>query len=277
MLGAAIIVFRESFEAALIIGIVAAATRSLPWRRRAVTAGIALGVAGAVVVAAAAGRLAGLFDGMGQEIFNASILGIAVVMLAWHNMWMAVHGAELAADARRVGREVSEGLRGASAIVLVIAVAVLREGAETVLFLYGVLSASGSTVGGVAAGGAMGLAMGVVVGVVIYAGIVRVPVRWFFTVTSGLILLLAASMASQMARFLVQGDVLPALADPLWDSSAWLAVDSPLGALLHALAGYEATPSGIQLVFYGGTFVLVFAGMRLVRRRAVPAPRPSAA
>src|SRR5581483_6548364 len=184
MLGAAIIVFRESFEAALLIGIIAAATRAIPGRSRFVAGGIAAGTLGAIVVAVLTGRIAQLFGGMGQELFNASVLGIAVLMLAWHNIWMSVHGAELAADARRVGREVSEGRRALSAILVVIAIAVLREGSETALFLYGLVSAGSVGTSQLAGGAGLGLVAGVGVGLVMYAGIVRVPMRWFFAVTS---------------------------------------------------------------------------------------------
>jgi high-affinity iron transporter len=276
MFGAAVIVFRESFEAALLIGIIAAATRSIPGRSRWVAGGIGAGTIGAVLVALLTTRIASLFGGMGQEVFNASVLGIAVLMLGWHNIWMSVHGAELAADARRIGREVSDGSRALSAILIVIAVAVLREGSETALFLYGLASAGGTSHAELATGGALGLAAGVAVGAVMYAGIVRVPMRWFFAVTSALILLLAASMAAQMARFLVQGDFLPSLVDPVWDTSHLLPATSPLGALLHALMGYDPQPSGMQLLFYAVTAITILIGMSLARRHA-PAQRPARA
>ncbi len=272
MFGAAVIVFRESFEAALLVGIMAAATRGIPGRSRWVGGGIGLGALAAVLVAMLTGRIAELFGGMGQEVFNAAILGVAVIMLAWHNIWMSVHGAELAADARRIGREVSEGRRALSAILVVIAVAVLREGSETALFLYGLASAGNMSGAELATGSALGLLAGVAVGVVMYAGIVRVPMRWFFAVTSALILLLAAAMAAQMARFLIQGDLLPSLADPVWDTSRLLPATSPIGALLHALMGYDPQPSGMQVVFYGVTAATILIGMSFARRRAPAQP-----
>ncbi|MDQ6618272.1 MAG: FTR1 family protein [Pseudomonadota bacterium] len=276
MLGAAVIVFRESFEAALLIGIIAAATRTIPGRGRFVSGGIILGAIGALAIAALTGHIAELFGGMGQELFNATVLGLAVLMLASHNIWMSVHGAELASDARRVGREVSEGRRALSAILVVIAVAVLREGSETALFLYGLLSAGTVSHSDIFAGSALGLVAGVAVGAVMYAGILRVPMRWFFAVTSALILLLAAAMAAQMARFLVQADVLPSLADPVWNTSNALPADSPVGALLHALMGYDPQPSGMQLVFYLVTAVTIWLGMQLARRQ-LPRARSRAA
>jgi len=85
-------------DPAVIVGIVAAATRSVPGRSRWLAAGVAAGLAGAALVALGTGRIADLAGGMGQELFNAIVLGIAVVMLAWHNLWMSAHGAALDAE-----------------------------------------------------------------------------------------------------------------------------------------------------------------------------------
>jgi high-affinity iron transporter len=269
--GAAIIVLRETFEAALLIGIIAAATRPIAGRSRWIGGGILAGVAGAGVVAAFTGHIAALFDGVGQEIFNAGILALAVFLLGWHNIWMSAHGAELAAGAKKMGGDVTEGRREMSAVLIVVALAVLREGSESALFLYGLMS--GGEVSGVAAvtGGAFGLIAGAALGVLLYAGMLRIPMRWFFSVTSALILLLAAGMASRMAQFLIQADLLPSLASPLWDFSSILPVTSPAGAFMHALVGYDAAPAGMQVVFYVVTAVVIFFGMRHTRRTLVDA------
>lgn len=259
-MGAAVIVFRETLEAALIIGIIAAATRGLVGRGRWLFVGVMTGLVGSVGMAALADRIAQWAEGTGPDLFNALVLGIAVIMLAWHNIWMSHHGAQMAREARLVGQAVLSGGRAPHAIFLVIALAVLREGSETVLFLYSLLTGEGG-VAAVLLGGALGLAAGALAGWILYAGFVRVPVKWFFSVTGVFVLLLAAAMASQMARFLAQADLVPSLANPLWDSSALLTNESPLGTLLHLLAGYEARPSGMQVVFYCTAFLFILLGM----------------
>ena len=108
-------------------------------------------------------------------------------------------------------------------------------------------------------------------GLLIYAGMLRIPMRWFFTVTSALILLLAAGMASRMAGFLIQADVLPGLANPAWDTSATLPTDSILGGLLHALVGYEAAPSTTQVLFYALAAFIIAASMWWVQRKSLTA------
>ena len=138
MLGALIIVFREVIEAGLIVGIVMAATRGVPDRSRWIMIGIGAGVLGAAIVAMFAGAISEAFQGAGQELFNASVLGVAVIMLMWHNAWMARHGREIADEMRRVGTAVSEGAKPLTALAIVVGLAVLREGSEVVLFLYGI-------------------------------------------------------------------------------------------------------------------------------------------
>ena len=142
MLAALIIVFREVFEAGLIIGIVLAVTRGVDHRGSWIGGGVLAGVLGASLVAVFAGALSAAFAGTGQELFNAGILGLAVVMLTWHNVWMARHGRALAAEIRAAGEAVIAGSKTLAGLAVVVGVAVLREGFEVVLFLYGVVVSS---------------------------------------------------------------------------------------------------------------------------------------
>lgn len=268
MLSSAVIVFREVMEAALIIGIIAATTRGLPGRNRWLCIGIGAGVFGSLIVAALTGRIADLAEGMGQELFNAGILTIAASMLAWHNIWMARHGIEMARDARQLGRDVASGDREMSALALVVALAILREGSETALFLYGLIASGGESLLSIFGGGVLGLGLGALAGFGLYAGFLNISTRLFFSATSAVILFLTAAMASQVARLLIQADYLPSLATPLWDTSSLLENHSFLGRLLHTLIGYEASPSGMQVVFYSATLILVLGGMRLFGSRS---------
>ena len=147
MLGALVIVFREVLEAGLIIGIVMAASRGAPGRGAWIAAGVLAGVVGAGIIALFAGAIADAFEGSGQELLNATVLGAAVLMLMWHNAWMARHGRELAAEMSAVGAAVSAGQRPMTALAVVVGLAVLREGSETVLFLYGIAAGGGLSPG----------------------------------------------------------------------------------------------------------------------------------
>jgi high-affinity iron transporter len=266
MLAIALIVFREVLEAALIVGVVLAASRGVRRRGLWVSGGILGGVAGATLVAGFAGEIAGALQGTGQELFNATILFAAVGMLGWHNIWMGRHGRELAVEASDVGKLVRAGARPLYALAVVVGIAVLREGSELVLFLYGLAAASGAHALDFVAGFALGLAAGTAMGAALYLGLLRIPLRHLFTVTSWLILLLAAGMAAQGAAFLVQANLLPDLGTNLWDTSFLLSEQSLPGQLLHVLVGYVAQPEGIQVVFYVATLLVIGTLMRLIGR-----------
>jgi high-affinity iron transporter len=195
------------------------------------------------------------------------VLGIAVLMLAWHNIWMSSHGAALASNAKSVGRDIRDGVSECSALMVIVGLAVLREGSETVLFLYGIAASNQDGQSSMLAGGVIGLLAGVAVGYTVYAGLLRMPLRWFFAATGILVLLLAAGLASQSAHFLIQADLLPSLASPLWDTSTLLPMDSIPGMLLHSLVGYDARPAGMQMVFYFIVLIAIAIGMKVVGNR----------
>src|SRR5438552_2408035 len=275
MLGAAIIVFREVLEAALIVGIVLAASTGAPRRGFWISTGLAGGVVGAGVVALFAAEIAAAAAGIGQELLNAVILLLAVGMLGWHNVWMSRHGRELAATAREVGDAVISGARPLYVLAVVVGLAVLREGSETVLFLYGIAAGGGLSAGSVLAGGILGLAGGGAAGAALYLGLLRIPTRRLFTVTSWMVLLLAAGMASQAAGYLVEADLLPPLGDAVWDTSTVLTEDSVLGKALHTLIGYVSRPDGIQILFYLATLCVIWLLTRVVGRPVNPSPAAS--
>lgn len=275
MLSAALIVFREVLEAALIIGIVMAATREVAGRGWWVGFGMAAGVAGAALVAAFAGTIAAAAEGMGQEIFNAAILFLAVGMLGWHNIWMSRHGRAIAQEMQAVGRAVAAGSRPMHGLALVVGIAVLREGSEVILFLYGIAVSEGGRTAPMLLGGALGLAAGAALGAAMYGGLVHIPARHLFTVTSWLILLLAAGMASQGAAALVQAGLLPTLGERIWDTSALLSENSAGGRVLHALIGYAARPTGIQVLFYLLALGVIGGLMHRLRSPHPPVQHPA--
>ncbi len=274
MLAAAIIVFREVIEAGLIVGIVLAATRGVRSRTVHILGGIAAGIIGASLLAAFAGTMSNAFEGMGREIFNASILGVAVVMLGWHNVWMAQHGRELAIELTEAGQAVVAGRKTLTALAIVVAVAVMREGFEVVLFLYGIVIANGDSAWNLFLGGMLGLAAGAAVSALTYAGLVKIPARYLFSVTSYLIAFLAAGMASQCVALLQQADLLDFWSATLWDTSWLLPSKSLAGRVLHTLAGYDDRPSVLQAVVYLATLTTILAAMRVLAP-AKSKPKPN--
>ena len=269
MLAAALIVFREVLEAGLIVGVVLAATEGVSGRGRWIAGGVGAGVLGAGLVALFAQQLSQAFEGSGQAVFNAAVLIAAVLMLSWHIVWMSRHARDMVRDFKALGGKIRSGDATLFAMATVVAVAVLREGSEVVLFLFGIAASGGTDPMAMLGGGLVGVAGGAVVSLAIYRGLLAIPAGKLFAVTNGLVALLAAGMAGQAAVYLVQASLLPSLGDQVWDTSWLLRDDGLIGRALHALLGYSDRPMGVQLA----AWVVVLSTLILTGRRIGSAPR----
>ncbi|MDB5483338.1 MAG: iron permease [Caulobacteraceae bacterium] len=269
MLAAALIVFREVLEAGLIVGVVLAATEGVAGRGRWIAGGVAAGVVGAGLVALFAQQLSELFQGSGQAVFNAAVLIAAVLMLSWHILWMSRHAREMVRDFNALGGRIRSGDSTLLAMATVVAVAVLREGSEVVLFLFGIAASGGADPVAMLGGGLLGVGGGAVISLAIYRGLLAIPTGRLFAVTNGLVALLAAGMAAQAAVYLVQANLIPSLGDQVWDTSWLLRDDGLIGRALHALVGYSDRPMGVQLA----TWFVVLAVLIALGRHIGSAPR----
>ena len=267
MLGALIIVFREVIEAGLIVGIVMAATHGVAGRGRWIGSASAPASPAPPWWRPFAGGISQAFEGAGQELFNASVLGVAVVMLMWHNAWMARHGREIAAEMRDIGTAVSEGAKPLTALAVVVGLAVLREGSEVVLFLYGIF-ASGTSGLSLLTGGLLGVAAGAAFTALTYFGLLAIPYALH---------LLGDELADRAARRRHGGAVgavpqqcrvlVVAFDRTVWDTSWLLSEGSIFGQLLHTLIGYTERPTEMQLLVYVATLLAMYALDALARHR----------
>jgi high-affinity iron transporter len=193
-------------------------------------------------------------------------------MLTWHNVWMASHGREMARELKAAGHEVITGKRTLAALAIVVGVAVLREGSEVVLFLYGIVAQGGTSNAALALGGVLGCVAGAGVSALMYFGLLTIPAHRLFAVTSGLITLLAAGMAAQAVLFLQNGGYINVMSDTVWNTGWLLPEDGIAGRLLHTLVGYSEAPDGAQIIAYLATIAVMLGLMRAVGK---PTPRPA--
>lgn len=265
MFAAALIVFRETLEAVMIIAIIAAATRGVIGSRRWMALGVGLGLSGAGLVAFFTSAIANFAEGSGQELLNAAVMFAAVFMIGWHVVWMSRHGSAMSAEMRVVGAKVTEGRSHLSILALVIGLAVMREGSEVVLMLQGLLAGS-QPAGAALWGGTFGLVSGILLGLLMYAGFSALPIRRVFAATNILLVLIAGGMAARGVNFIAQINALPTLGERVWDTSDLVADNSLTGQLLSALVGYTAQPSGLQLLAYGVTIGVILALLAIQKR-----------
>lgn len=270
MLPTATIVFREFLEIALILGIILAATTGLKSRWIVLAVGLAIGVAGSLVIAFFTDAISEAIDGVGQEIFNAAVMFVAVGFLSWTVIWMKKHGRELAQTLKKVGEEVTQGTKPLYVLVVIIAISTFREGAEIALFTYGMSASGNFTTSEIALGGLLGAVGGTIVGIMLYMGLLKASQKHLFTVTSWMLILLTAGMAAQGAGYLIAADMLPAIIPQLWDTSSVISGDSLIGEILSVLIGYTPRPSAMEFIFYLSVISIVGAAYVLINRSKNP-------
>jgi high-affinity iron transporter len=249
MFATALIVFRETLEAALFIGIIA-------------------GCFGAFGVALTIERISVLGGGLGQDYLNVGLISLALFMLIWHCVWVSTHSQETVQKAKRLGIAAKSGSNSLWALSIAVALTVLREGAEVVVFVSGFTSGSVQSLASLLIGVVIGLLSGVVCGFLIYTGLSKIKAQHFFAVTNVWVLIMAGALAAHLAKALIQSGLVRHWTDPLWDTSFILSIDSPLGNVLRALIGYDASPSGLQILFYLGTLIFIPFAARQAKRLA---------
>ena len=246
-----VVVLREGFEAALLLGIVYAYLAQIGHAesRRWVTLGGGLAVLASVVMGIGVSALSGTLADIGPDVIAMVVIFGAVTLLTWHGWWMGRHARELRGDLqRRV--DAAHASQQLWMVGLIAFTGVFREGAETVLFLWGLLAQLEDTSGWAAfIGGVGGLVGAGILGWLVFQGGRRLSVQRFFTVTSVVILFVAAGLFSSGIGRLQAFGVLPA-GDPLWDTT-WLLDDHrSVGGFLAGLIGYRARPSGLEVAGY---------------------------
>src|SRR3954467_1873773 len=164
---------------------------------------------------------------------------------------------------RAAGKAVADGTKSLLALAVVVGVAVLREGSEVALFLYGVAASDGGSIASLAIGGFVGLALGGAVCLLTYFGLMRIPPRALFATTTALITLLAAGMAAQAVAFLERANWLTSLDIVVWDSGWLLSQESIVGRTMHTLIGYTDQPTEMQLLVYVAVLLVTVLLMRL--------------
>jgi len=245
----AIVVFREVLEIALILGILSAATKEIKGRTQYILGGLGFGVLSAILLAFFTDKISESINGMGQEIFNGSILLLAAAMISATIIWMNKHAKSISGNLRLLSDDVKDGKKPLFALLIVVFLSVLREGAEIVLFTYSYF-VSGTSALEIFVGLVIGIICGIITGFAFYFGILKISGKYFLKVTSYLLAFFAAGIAMQGVGFLINADIIPAIMNPAFDASNVLSQTSYLGKFLNMFFGYIDNPTGAQLFTY---------------------------
>jgi high-affinity iron transporter len=254
-LNSVILVLQEILEAALllsmlllIVKLIETSSRTAVVRRSWIWSALACGLVLACTYAWFMPEIAEWFDYVGQEVTNALCQALTIVFLM-----VFIHGLGTAGAPPKAGRAVL----ASTCLIVVVALAIMREGSEIVLYLGGIMGQP-DAVTPVFLGAVLATGIGVSCGILLYYLLVSFSSRVALRIALVLLALFAGNMASQAVLLLTQADWLP-YSPQLWDSSGVLPEYSAAGQLLYALIGYEATPSLLQLAGYVAAFLLMAA------------------
>lgn len=254
MLSAVIIILREMLEICFIIGIISAALRNFRSKNKILAMGILGGGLISYILALGINYISGLFNNAGQEILNLLILLTSIICITLTLIWIKHHSKELKHKISAASERLMNNEAGIAAIILIIVLAISREGMEIILFLNGIYAA-GTSIAELITGAAIGMALGSVTGILIYTGLLKINIKYFFRTINFMLILIAAGMASQAANYLIALDLFSFLSATVWDSSWLITEESSLGKILYNLLGYSSKPTELQVVLYLCTII----------------------
>jgi high-affinity iron transporter len=260
MIAAGLIAFREGLEAALIIGIVLGYLSKIGQngKKRLAWAGVAVAVILSFAIALVIQAVGAELEPPAEPIFEGLTMFVAVIMLTWMIVWMRRQARGLKSSLEHnLQTALSSGQN--RALFLATFVAVFREGIETALFLSAAAFASDGL--DTLTGAIAGLVIAALVGYLLYGATVRLNLRTFFNVTSVLLLVFAAGMFARGIGEFQEVSLLPVISERVYDLSALVPADSTFGQLLEAIIGYNPSPSLLQVIGYGGYWLLALFGV----------------
>jgi high-affinity iron transporter len=280
MLQSFLILFRETLEVALVVGIVLGYLVKSDQRklRPLVYGGLVAGVGASVAVALLFDRLAGGFSGRGEAIFEGVTMLAGAALLTTLIFWMARKSDVSGELEAKVRREMSRA--GRIGLFLLVFVSVLREGVESVIFLGAarIASPEHNLVGAL-----LGVAAAAALGLLLFRGALRIRLARFFAVMNVILILFAAGLVAHGIHELQEAGALPALVEQVWNLNPSYAdgtgpipllhEDGAVGGILKGLFGYDGNPSLIELIGYG----VYLAAAALLWLRVARKPDPDRA
>ena len=264
----AVVIFRECLEIALLLGIIMAVTQPIRNSKAYILMGTMVGVTLASLFAIFTRTITISFGGLGDEIFDACVILFTVVVISWTIIWMQGYSKRIKQDFNELSEKITSGAASKLMLVIVVATTILREGIEILLFVYSISSAERIDIHNYVVGLGIGALSGFLVGAIIYLGLIRLSVKYIFKVSTILLILIAAGLASEAAGILTSSGVIETMSDQVWDSS-WLIQDRSLtGKLLNIIIGYNSRPNGMQIIFYLATIIFNIFNIYMLQIKA---------
>ena len=246
----AVVVFRECLEIALLLGVIMAVTKPLTNSRIYIIMGSLIGIVLAALFAIFARTIKASFDGFGDEIWDSGIILLTSLIISWTVVWMQGYARKIRKNLEQLSENIKAGTASKFMLVVVVATAILREAAEMILFVYSVVSVGSSSNTEYIIGLALGITTGLIVGIILYFGLIKYASKYIFTISTILLTLIAAGLAAEAAGILTSAGIIELYSQQMWDSSWLINSETIIGKILKITIGYDATPNGMQIIFY---------------------------
>ena len=258
MLESFLITSRETLEASLVVGIVLAylSRTNNHHFKKSVYYAIAVGILVSIAAAFGFVFIATEFEGVGEQVFEGTTMLLGSFLITTMILWM-MKQRHLA---KKIEGKVEKSLAGENqflshlGIFLLIFIAIIREGIETVIFLNAVKYESGISF----ISGALGVVAAVAVGFVFFMSTRKINLRKLFNVSSILLILFAAGLATHGMHEFVEAKIIPGIMTPLYDSSNILSETSIIGSFMKGLFGYVSDPSLLEVLAYISYLAVIF-------------------
>ncbi len=259
----AIVVFRECLEISFLLGIILAVTKPIKNSRFYIILGSMLGIVTASTFALFSKFINDSFGGLGDEILDACVILLTAIIISFTVVWMHGYTKKVKKDISKLSEKISTGATSHFMLVVVVASVILREGAEIILFVYSIASAENLTSNNCFFGLGIGVFAGFAVGVILYQGLMKYAGKYIFKISTVLLTLIAAGLATEAAGILTSAGIIESFTDQLWDSS-WLIRDESIpGKILNIIIGYNSKPNGMQITFYLCTIIMTVVMMKI--------------
>jgi len=269
----AIVVFREFLEIALLLGVIMAVTKPIRNSRTYIVLGALIGIVLAAIFALSTRAISTSFGGLGDELFDSCTILLTAAIISWTVVWMQGYTKKIKKDLSKLSENITAGRASQFMLVLVVATAILREGAEIILFVYSVSSVENIQGTQYLIGIGIGALSGLIIGVGLYLGLMKFAGKYVFKTSTVLLTMIAAGLAAEAAGILTSSGFIELYSDQLWDTSWLVSNESIIGKILNIIIGYDSRPNGMQLAFYLASILITVSFMRL---RSIISHKPDA-
>ncbi|MDA9817994.1 FTR1 family protein [Flavobacteriaceae bacterium] len=242
MLTLAIIIFREIIEISLILSLILFSIRDKRNIKKLIAYALTLGFVGSAFVALIIDKISNLFQGIGQEVFNAFILFTTALLMLMVLIYSTSHAKELKS-------KIEQKQHSFYSLVFILGFTIMREGSEIVLLTYSHILTN-ENISNTIFGFTFGVLSGIAFSFLFYFGLKKLPINKIFPIINWLLIFIIVGLIMNGVLFLMASGLIEFSPSIVWDLSNILSNESVFGSLMGNIFGYYSKPTSGYLITY---------------------------